>query len=163
MRDNQLGNGLSTSDKFELDKACSHIKVKVIDLKKLGADLSVTAKKQMERLKDANLVISGYSSMALYKDGKKSIIFDNDLAGQIEKDGFTIELKRALVKEKQENGNEVNHVYIFPVGSFEIDADELLKYVKEETDLKTFMGERFAYNRRIVENTQGFIEYLKEA
>ena len=158
----RLGNGLSSGEELELDFTCSKIKVQVIDTDKLCNVLSRAAKAQLPRLKDFDLQISGYNKLALYEGGKKSIIFDDDLAGQFEKNGFDIELKRAPIKMIKENGNEASQHFLFPVSSFEVSKDELKKYIKEEVSLKDFMGERFAYNSRIVDNTQGFIEFTKE-
>ena len=158
----RLGNGLSSSQELEMNLTCSKIKVQVIDTDKLCDVLSRTAKAQLPKLKDFELQISGYSKLALYENGKKSIIFDTDLAGQFDKNGFDIELRRAPIKVIKEDGVESSQHFLFPVGSFELSKDELKKYIKEEVSLKDFMGERFVYNSRIVDNTEGFIEFTKE-
>ena len=155
-----LGNGLDKSEELELANKCSHVKVTVIDTDKMSEFLIQQVKTQIEHLKDVPLEISGNKTLALYEKGKKSILFNDDLEGEIG-ESFNIDVRRASEK-KMKDGKEVTSFYIFPIGSFDMSLTDLKRFTKEEKSLSDFMGERLNYNSRIVNNTKTFLAHIKE-
>jgi len=137
-----------------LKKEFSAIGIRIIDVEKLADKVSPALIEQMPRLAGKRFEIDKLA-LVQGKDNQHLLI-DAECIGRCRKVGksFRVEIRRSTEESIDEStGNKTSQMFPFAVWVFDITEEELREYTHaEESNLYTFMGNRFAYNPRILSN-----------
>lgn len=140
---------MSTTTKERLQQRYKNIVVIPFNMDAMDKDLDEHIKKTYPDKVEENEFFSLHSVFGLIKDSK--ILIDRECIGNVLENGkVTLE----AYGEKRTEGGKLEFD-IFPRFSFVVTIEELIKeYAQPEVSLETFMGDRFAYNGRIINNME---------
>ena len=127
-----------------------------LDCKKLSEDIDSSIRKEAEKAGDSSFApkieegekfYTSSGGLALIKG--TNILIDNECVGDVCEDGKAhLEIYSEFYTEGKRTGFSM-----FPKFSSKPDLNELVnEFAMEEISLEQFMGSRFAYNPRIVNN-----------
>lgn len=151
--------GMSDKQKSLYTEKCDKINVIVYDMEKLSIDLTKQLN-EVDEYKGKNFEVKDkHLARVLGQD----IITDNECCfyNDIEK-GFKIDVYQKGVEKTDENGKKSTSIFMFPTCTITLTESDLRGYVKEETKLTKFMGDRFIYNQRVVSNIDFMINNFKK-
>ena len=151
--------GMSSKNKELYSEKCSKIKVTVYDMDKVSKQIT----KQLNELPEhkGKEFKVGDNKLALVNG--QDMITDDECAyfNNIEK-GVELDVyRKGEEKIDPKTGNKTQSMYMFPTCTITLTLDNLKNFIKEESNLKAFMGSRFIYNARVVGNIDNMINNFK--
>ena len=144
---------ISEQEKELLIKSYSSIKVVPLDMEKLNSEININVKANRET--EDNIKYSTIGKFAIIDSS--NIFIDEECVG-MQDSKITLNI---YANSYDANGN-LEGIGIFPKFTNEISIKELVaNYGLAEVDLPTFMGDRFAYNYRIINNMREIKSSIK--
>jgi hypothetical protein len=150
---------LTAEKERELDEVFLSVKVFPIDAEKLIADLTPSLKEQLPHLKDVAFELAQQYG---YIEAIGAILDEECVGSSQNTEEIPMEVRRKSEAKINENGETVNSFFPFAIWGFSTTPEEIKNYLKEPVDMKTFMGERYCYNSRVISNMYEFLPELKK-
>ena len=148
-------------DTSDLDHPAYQIMVEVVNTESLSNEVNKQLQEN-EQFKGNDYELKENIALVKSKSGK-IIMTDSEACFY---DNFDtpvkIDIYRKSIKEKDEDGNGVTKVFMFPACQGEFTYDNLKSHVSNKTNLAEFMGDRFQYNPRLIDNLNNLMQHINK-